>query len=275
MNITARKARNLFIAVLTCNFLYSAFNFCRGFSERENNLSFAAFSLLHLAPLVALIALCANLPKIEDRKKLSVIQKCLIAYLSADVILGLVTFSFSLPWYIGFPFYSKGWWFSIVYMIKYEQFQLAINLFLDALYWVAFGFLLVEISEAIDLKKESAPLENSLSDEADKGKTSPSFKIAVAVLILLVLQSAFNFYIHLWWNENNNGTGMQAIGLVFLALFLVAIKFVFSLPLLITAIVGIVKASRPKNKALKRNSKGLAINIACLVISEAQVFLWW
>ena len=275
------KALRLFLAVLTLDFAYSLFNFCAYFSSRSDNLSAAVYSLLHFVPLVALILLCANLHRIEEKPRLSLIKKCLIAYLAFDALLGLVTFRFNLPRFIGFLFYAKGWWFYIVYMIRYVQFDLAVNLALVVLYWVAFGFLLVEISSLIDRSQDSNDSEKTdgsalaLPNADVSQKISPSFKIAVANMIVLVLQTAINFCIHLAWSENSSGSGEHAIGMAFVMLLLMAAKFVFSLPVLVPAIVGIVTACRSKNKPLRHNQKGLRINIICLVICEVEVFLWW
>ena len=253
----------------------SLFNFIRYFESRENNLYVALFSLLHFIPLVVLIAISKKVQKIEDKKKLSIIQKCLVSYLAIDVILGLVTFKFALPRYIGFLFFSKNWWFCIVYIIRYEQFQLVLDLAIDALYWVAFGFLLADISKLSDTPKEASSLENELLDTSGKQKTSPSFKIAVACMVLLVFQTALNYCAVSVWNENNYATGMQAIGLAFLFFILVAAKILFFLPVLIPAIVGIVKATLSKNKPLTKNGIGLKINVACLAVGALETFFWW
>ena len=270
-----KKHTILFSLVLLIELADSLFNFIRYFKIRENNLSVALSSLLHFIPLVALIALSKKIQKIEDKKKLSTIQKCLASYLALDVILGLVTFKFALPRYIGFLFFSKNWWFCIVYIIRYEQFHLAVDLAIDALYWLAFGFLLADISKLSDTPKEASSLENELQDTNGKQKTSPSFKIAVACMVLLVFQTALNYCAVSVWNENNYATGMQAIGLAFLFFILVAAKILFFLPVLILAIVGIVKARRSKNKPLTRNGAGLKINIACLAAGALETFFWW
>ena len=165
-------------------------------------------------------------------------------------------------------------------MIRYEQFHLAVGLALVVLYWVAFGFLLVEISDLIAPLSDENALEVTAvpenSDAPAAQKTSSSFKIAVASMILLVMQTAITGAIMAGWSRAKVGTtGMQAIGLAFVALIVMAGKFVYSLPVLVLAIVGIVKARRPNNKPLTRNREGLWINIVCMVLSEVQMFLWW
>lgn len=276
------KALRLFHAVLALDFAYSLFNFCAYFSSRADNLSAAVYSLLHFVPLVALILLCANHHRIEEKPRLSLIKKCLIAYLAFDALLGLVTFRFNLPRFIGFLFYAKGWWFYIVYMIRYVQFDLAVNLALVVLYWVAFGFLLVEISSLIDRSQDSNDSEKTdgsalaLPNADVSQKISPSFKIAVANMIVLVLQTVLNYYIYLYWEKISDGTtGMQAIGLAFLFIMLLAFKFMLSLPVLILSIIGIIQSNRKQNKSERYNRKALFINIICLVICEVEVFLWW
>ena len=100
--------------------------------------------------------------------------------------------------------------------------------------------------------------------------------LVVLIALLLVFQTALNYCAVSVWNENNtNATGMQAIGLAFLFFILVAAKILFFLPVLIPAIVGIVKATLSKNKPLKRNDAGLKINIACLAVGVLETFFWW
>ena len=259
----------LFLLVLTVDFAQSLFNFVRYFESREDNLSVALFSLLHFLPLVVLAALSRKVLKIEGKTRLSVIQKCLVAYLALDVILGLVAFQFSLPRPLGFLFYSKNWWFCIVYMICYEQYGLAVDLAIDIFYWVSYGVLLAGISAKVN------PSESEIDLTENGKKTSASFKIAVANMIFLAVLTALNYVIYLGFEENKKGTGEHAIGMAFVALILIAAKFVFSLPNLILSVVGIVKSRAPVDKARKHSKYGLWINIACLVICEAEVFLWW
>ena len=225
-------------------------------------------------PLVALLVICAKMQRIKDRARLSLLKNCLIAYLAADALLGLVTFRFSLPCFVGFLFYARGWWFYIVFLIRYGQFQLAVNLALDVLYWIAFGFLLVELSDLIEPLAANAA-ERGESAASGGQKVSASFKIAVASMLLLALQTALNACLWRAWREIRSDSGEHAVGVAFVALLLLAAKFLCSLPVLIPAIVGIVKACRQKNKALRYNRQGLWINSACLLASLAQVFLWW
>lgn len=52
-----KKIWILFLLVLAADFVQSGFNFVRYFSSREDDFSAVLFSLLHLIPLAALIAL--------------------------------------------------------------------------------------------------------------------------------------------------------------------------------------------------------------------------
>ena len=95
-------------------------------------------------------------------------------------------------------------------------------------------------------------------------------------MIVLVLQTVLNYYIYLYWEKISDGTtGMQAIGLAFLFIMLLAFKFMLSLPVLILSIIGIIQSNRKQNKSERYNRKALFINIICLVICEVEVFLWW
>ena len=137
----------MFISVFILDFMYSLYNFIPGFANRDDNFSVSFISLLHLVPLVALIVICAFLPKIQKKTKLSAIKIGLIIYLSLDVIFGFIVLRFRFPKYFGFLFYSSSWLFDIVcIIIRYNFYRLAIDFALDVIYWDAFGFLLAESS---------------------------------------------------------------------------------------------------------------------------------
>lgn len=262
-NIT--KPALFFLITLILNASYSLFNFIRNFENEWDNLSVFIFLILHLIPLIVLIIVSQKIPKIEDKKKLSLIEKYLILYLSLDVFLGLVTYNFSLPIYISFLFYSKRWLYDIVYIIRYQMYYLAADLILNILYWISYAFLLKDISNRLHL----------LPETEKKNKTSPSFKISIANMIVLTFETVLNFFIYLAFEDNKGGSGEHAIGMAFVALFLIGVKMIFSLPTLILSIIGILKGKQQKNKDMKLNQKGLTINIVCLVICELQVWLWW
>ena len=266
------KPALFFLITLILNASYSLFNFIRYFENREENLSVFIFLILHLIPLIVLIIVSQKIPKIEDKKKLSLIQKCLIIYLSLDVFLGLVTYNFSLPIYIRFLFYSKSWLYDIVYIISEEMYYLAVDLILDTIYWISYAYLLKDISNRLHLLPET---ENEIPESEKKNKTSPSFKISIANMIILTFETVLNFFIYLAFEENKGGSGEHAIGMAFVALFLIGVKMIFSLPTLVLSIIGIVKGNQQKNKEMKLNQNGLTINIVCLVICELQVWLWW
>lgn len=269
-NIT--KPALFFLIVLILDASYSLFNFIRNFENEWDNLAVFIFLILHLIPLIVLIIVSQKIPKIEDKKKLSLIEKYLILYLSLDVFLGLVTYNFSLPRYIKFLFYSKRWLYDIVYMIRYQMYYLAADLILNILYWISFAFLLKDISNRWNLVPET---EKEIPEIEKKNKISPSFKISIANMIVLAFQTVLNFFIYHGYEDIKGGTGEHALGMVFVAFFLIIAKFIFSLPTLVLSIIGIVKGNQQKNKDMKLNQKGLTINIVCLVICELQVWLWW
>ena len=136
------KPTLFFLITLILDASYSLFNFIRYFKSRDENLSLFISLILHLIPLIVLIIVSQKIQKIEDKKKLSLIEKYLILYLSLDVFLGLLTYNFSLPIYIRFLFYSKRWLYDIVYIIRYQMYYLAADLILNILYWISYAFLL-------------------------------------------------------------------------------------------------------------------------------------
>ena len=271
-----KKYKNIpalfFLITLILDASYSLFNFIRNFENEWDNLLIFIFLILHFIPLIVLIIVSQKNPKIEDKKKLSLIEKYLILYLSLDVFFGLVTYNFSLPRYIRFLFYSKSWLYDIVYMIRYQMYYLAVDLILNILYWISYAFLLKDISNRLYLLPET---ENEIPEAEKKNKTSPSFKISIANMIILTFETVLNFFIYLAFEDNKGGTGEQAIGMAIVVLFLIVVKFIFSLPTLVLSIIGIVKGKQQKNKDMKLNQKGLTINIVCLVICELQVWIWW
>ncbi|WP_027727595.1 hypothetical protein [Treponema sp. C6A8] len=159
------KPALFFLITLILNASYSLFNFIRYFENREENLSLFLSLILHLIPLIVLIIVSQKIQKIEDKKKLSLIEKYLILYLSLDVFLGLVTYSFSLPSYISFLFYSKNWLYDIVYIIRYQMYYLAADLILKILYWISYAFLLKDISNRWNLVPET---ENEIPESEKK-----------------------------------------------------------------------------------------------------------
>jgi len=262
-------ALRLFIAVLILDFSYDLFNYIRFFDNREDKFSSILFSLLFLVPLVALILLCTRLPKIEDKRKLSVIKKCLIVYLAVSLYLGIISSATHVPFYIGFLFYSNNWCFFINQIFNYEQYELTVSLGIIILYWVAYGFLLSEISKRI---KATEVLEDTANSA--EPKLAPSYKISIVNRIILVIQTLFDFAIFLGIQGQKGTSGEHALGAAFVVLLLIFIKLIISIPVLILSIVGIIKAHRDKDKNYEKNDKAKTINIACLVISQLQVWLW-
>lgn len=114
------------------------------------------------------------------------------------------------------------------------------------------------------------------------GKTSTGYKLGIASMILLSVQTVLNIIIALAMHDNMSGvSGEQAIGSALVALFLIAIK-VFQdlvlLPAIPLSIIGIVKCSSKKEKDQDRKNRllGKKINIVCLVIAVAELlFIWY
>jgi uncharacterized Tic20 family protein len=152
------------------------------------------------------------------------------------------------------------------------MYYLAVDLILDTIYWISYACLLKDISNRWNLVPET---ENEIPESEKKNKTSPSFKISIANMIILTFETVLNFFIYLAFENNKGGSGEHAIGMAIVALFLIGVKMIFSLPTLVLSIIGIVKGNQQKNKEMKLNQNGLTINIVCLVICELQVWLWW
>ena len=270
------KSRQLFIILLFLNLLYSLYNYISRFSARGNNLLSAFFILLNLLPLVALIFLSKKIYQIQNKERLSKIKICLICYLVLDVCMGFVTYNLYVTPFISCLFYSDDWIRVIVEFGGYEQYYILIRLAIIILYWVAFAFLLGEISKLINPAAVPASTTESVSDSAsDSEKTSPSYKMSIASIISLGIQSVFDIVIFAVMQEMKDTSGEHAMGAAIVILLMIFVKIVISLPTVIFSIIGIVMGKQVKNKDLKYNQKGLKRNIVCLVISELQVWLLW
>lgn len=262
------KPSFLFLIILIIDATYSFINFIL-YCENCGNF---AFLFLHLIPLLALIFISQKIPKIENSKKLSRIKTGLIVYLSADILFGLIAYNFWIPMYIRVLFYSKNWCYNFLYTIFYQMHHLAFNLILNIFYWISYVFLLKDISSRI----HSIPTTDlQPSESEDTNKISSTFKISIVCIVVLIFQTILNSFIVTAFEDNQNDTGEHAIGMAFVALILIVGKFILSFPTILLSTIGIVKGSQKKNKGKRLNQNGFIINIACLVISELQVFFWW
>ena len=269
-------SHRFFTIVLFFDFLYSLYNYIDDFSARDNNFLTAFYILLNLLPLAVLIFLSKKIYQIQNKEQLSKIKIALICYFVFDVCMGFVSYIIDVPFFINSLFYSNGWWFNIVYLLKYQFYYFGINLTITVFYWVAYAFLLGEISKLINPPAISAStLESDSAPASGKEKTSPSYKISIASIILLCIQSVFDIVIFAAMQEQKNTSGEHAMGAVIVILLLIIVKVIISLPTVILSIIGIVMGKQSKNKDLKYNQKGLKRNIVCLVISELQVLLLW
>ena len=107
------------------------------------------------------------------------------------------------------------------------------------------------------------------------------FLLPLVAFIILSMQTILNINLAEAMHENLSGvTGEHAIGAVFVALILIAIKLILNLillPALPLSIAGMIKCSSKKEIDQNRKNRrlGKKINIICLVIAVAElVFIW-
>ena len=112
-------------------------------------------------------------------------------------------------------------------------------------------------------------------------KTSTGYKLGIANIILLSIQTEVNVIVAIVMHRNLSDTsGEHAIGTVFVAfiliLFKLAVDLIF-LPVIPISIAGIVQCSSKKEIEQDRKKRllGRKINIVCLVTAVSElVFLW-
>ena len=138
-----------------------------------------------------------------------------------------------------------------------------------------YDILLVEISNLITQGIAKSAEISAVDKDVDKEITSPSYKISIASRILLAVQTAFSVLVFIVLQEQKDVSGEHAMGAAFVIIIMILVRIVISLPTVVLSIVGIVKGKQNINKELKYNQTGFKWNIACLVISELQVFLVW
>ncbi len=186
--------------------------------------------LLHFVTIAAFIVLCAKLVKINDKKKLQGLKIAVIVYLA-------LTFALSFNDSIVLPPFLTGWFFSADWLFWAKYLFSGVHpkptflsyLLLYALYWTACGFLIADIQNRINEQKSD--------NRANPAPIAPSFTIAIAALILII------------------------------------VKDVCSIPALTLSVIGIASGAKMQNKNKKLNRGGFVINIVCLAICALGLLL--
>ena len=272
----------LYIILTAADFLYTIYNLIRYLLNSDFKVSQIFISLftefLSLLPLIAFIILSKKLEHIKDLKTCIKIKNYVLLYIIACIFLGIIYCLLSNHSGISFPlspfyiFYSCKWLFCISYIIKYQMFRLFIPLIFDIYFWVI-SILFVK------------NLTNKFNDEQifdlENGTTSTGYKISIASIIILSIQTITNITLAIAMHENlSNTTGEHAIGTAFFALILIALKLFLDfilLPAIPVSIVGIVCCSSKKEIEQNRKNRRLGkwINIICLVIAALQLLFLW
>ena len=271
------KNYSLFYIILAvADFLYSIFNLIRHFLYTEFSLSMLFSSLgmriLYLLPLIALIILSKTVSEIEDSQKIMKIKKYVIIYLCACLIFGAVNYLIKVPFFISCLFYTNSWLFYLIYIIAYNQLYLIYSLVLDICFFVISILFIKNLGKRKDSYAEFME---------GMGKTSTGFKLGIANIIILSIQTVLNIIIALAMHDNMSGvSGEQAMGAAFVALILIVFKVFLDLiilPAIPLSIAGIVKCNSKKEIEQDRKKRllGKKINIICLVIAVAELVLIW
>ena len=271
------KNYSLFYIILAvADFLYSIFNLIRHFLYTEFSLSMLFSSLgkriLYLLPLIALIILSKTVSEIEDSQKIMKIKKYVIIYLFACLIFGAVNYLLKVPFFISCLFYTNSWLFYLIYIIAYNQLYLIFSLVLDICFFVISILFIKNLGKRKDSYAEFME---------GMGKTSTGFKLGIANIIILSIQTVLNIIIALAMHDNMSGvSGEQAMGAAFVALILIVFKVFLDLillPAIPLSIAGIIKCNSKKEIEQDRKNRllGKKINIVCLVIAVAELVLIW
>ena len=271
------KNYSLFYIILAvADFLYSIFNQIRHFLYTEFSFPILFSSLgkkiLYLLPLIAFIILSKKVAEIENSQKIMKIKKYVIIYLFACLIFGAVNYLIKVPFFISCLFYTNSWLFYLIYIIAYNQLYLIFSLVLDICFFVISILFIKNLGKRKDSYAEFME---------GMGKTSTGFKLGIANIIILSIQTVLNIIIALAMHDNMSGvSGEQAIGAAFLALILIVFKVFLDLiilPAIPLSIAGIVKCNSKKEIEQDRKNRllGKKINIICLVIAVAELVLIW
>ena len=271
------KTYSLFYIILAvADFLYSIFNLIRHFLYTEFSLSMLFSSLgkriLYLLPLIAFIILSKKVAEIEDSQKIMKIKKYVIIYLFACLIFGAVNYLLKVPFFISCLFYTNSWLFYLIYIIAYNQLYLIFSLVLDICFFVISILFIKNLGKRKDSYAEFME---------GMGKTSTGFKLGIANIIILSIQTVLNIVIAISMHDNMSGvSGEQAMGAAFVALILIVFKVFLDLillPAIPISIAGIIKCNSKKEIEQDRKNRllGKKINIVCLVIAVAELVLIW
>ncbi|MGN0750406.1 MAG: hypothetical protein ACI4LS_07965 [Treponema sp.] len=228
--------------------------------------------ILYLLPLIAFIILSKRVSEIEDSQKIMKIKKYVIIYLCACLIFGAVNYLLKVPFFISCLFYTNSWLFYLIYIIAYNQLYLIFSLVLDICFFVISILFIKNLGKRKDSYAEFME---------GMGKTSTGFKLGIANIIILSIQTVLNIIIALAMHDNMSGvSGEQAMGAAFVALILIVFKVFLDLiilPAIPLSIAGIVKCNSKKEIDQDRKNRlpGKKINIVCLVIAVAELLLIW
>ena len=276
-NNKAKKIFFILYVILACaDFLYSIINQIRHLFYTEFSFSMLFSSLgiriLYLLPLITFIILSKKVAEIEDSQKIMKIKKYVIIYLFACLIFGAVNYLIKVPFFISCLFYTNSWLFYLIYIIAYNQLYLIFSLVLDICFFVISILFIKNLGKRKDSYAEFME---------GMGKTSTGFKLGIASIILLSIQTVLNIVIAIAMHKNMSGvSGEHAIGAAFVALILIVFKVFLDLiilPAIPLSIAGIVKCNSKKEIEQDRKKRllGKKINIICLVIAVAELVLIW
>ena len=272
----------VYIIFAITEFFLSIFNlgkrlFYEDLSGLELLISLAK-AIYFLLPLVAFIILSKIAAETDNPGKRLKIRKYVLIYIIACFLLGIIDHILESLWDIELPifpfglFYSYSWLFHITYIIKFQFRSFIIPLIYEVSFWI------ISILFIISLGKKS---DTEMEFKEETGKTSAGYKFGMASSIILSMQTILNMNLAEAMHEDLSGvTGEHAIGAVFVALILIAIKLILNLillPALPLSIAGIIKCSSKKEIDQNRKNRrlGKKINIICLVIAVAElVFIW-
>ena len=276
-NNKGKKIFFILYVILACaDFLYSIINQIRHLFYTEFSFSMLFSSLgkriLYLLPLIAFIILSKRVSEIEDSQKIMKIKKYVIIYLCACLIFGAVNYLLKVPFFISCLFYTNSWLFYLIYIIAYNQLYLIFSLVLDICFFVISILFIKNLGKRKDSYAEFME---------GMGKTSTGFKLGIANIIILSIQTVLNIIIALAMHDNMSGvSGEQAMGAAFVALILIVFKVFLDLillPAIPLSIAGIIKCNSKKEIEQDRKNRllGKKINIVCLVIAVAELVLIW
>ena len=276
-NNKGKKIFFILYVILACaDFLYSIINQIRHLFYTAFSFSMLFSSLgkkiLYLLPLIAFIILSKKVAEIEDSQKIMKIKKILIIYLCSCLIFGAVNYLLKVPFFISCLFYTNSWLFYLIYIIAYNQLYLIFSLVLDICFFVI---------SILFIKKLGKKKDSYAEFMEGMGKTSTGFKLGIANIIILSIQTVLNIVIAISMHDNMSGvSGEQAMGAAFVALILIVFKVFLDLillPAIPISIAGIIKCNSKKEIEQDRKNRllGKKINIVCLVIAVAELVLIW